>query len=244
MCVCVCLYICVCVLHTFVCVYRREQKSCEFNLYEAYAIDLIVSTGEGRTKTHDTRTTVFRKTDEIYQLKMKASRGGLVIQNPLHSFLRKRTLHCTLHLNGTVYTATFCLINERTPLFANLSLFVTRSLSAPLYSPVLTRNLPSASICITNPCTCSFSLFSPFPLSCPSNSSPFSSLSASSPLCLFLFLFSPFPLPFPFTPYHYLPRPFYFSFTISPSTFPLPPPFLLRSLLPLSPFHLICSILQ
>jgi curved DNA binding protein len=54
---------------------RREQKSCEFNLYEAYAIDLIVSTGEGRTKTHDTRTTVFRKTDEIYQLKMKASRA-------------------------------------------------------------------------------------------------------------------------------------------------------------------------
>ena len=209
------------------CVYRREQKSCEFNLYEAYAIDLIVSTGEGRTKTHDTRTTVFRKTDEIYQLKMKASRGGLVIQNPLHSFLRKRTLHCTLHLNGTVYTATFCLINERTPLFANLSLFVTRSLSAPLYSPVLTRNLPSTSICITNPCTCSFSLFSPFPLSCPSNSSPFSCLSASSPLCLFLFLFSPlYSLPPP--PHHHPPS--LFPFTISPfpmypSTFALSFPF-------------------
>ena len=57
------------------CVDRREQKSCEFQLYEAYAIDLIVSTGEGRTKTLDTRVTVFRKTDEIYQLKMKASRG-------------------------------------------------------------------------------------------------------------------------------------------------------------------------
>ena len=68
-------------IHAFVCVYRREQKSCEFNLFEAYAIDLIVSTGEGRTKTHDTRTTVFRKTDDTYQLKMKASRGG---QNPLH----------------------------------------------------------------------------------------------------------------------------------------------------------------
>lgn len=54
---------------------RREQKSCEFNLYEAYAIDLIVSTGEGRTKTLDTRTTVFRKTDDLYQLKMKASRA-------------------------------------------------------------------------------------------------------------------------------------------------------------------------
>jgi curved DNA binding protein len=54
---------------------RREQKSCEFNLYEAYAIDLIVSTGEGRTKPMDTRTTVFRKTDDTYQLKMKASRA-------------------------------------------------------------------------------------------------------------------------------------------------------------------------
>ena len=69
-------------LNTYECQYftlspyfRREQKSCEFNLYEVYAVDLIVSTGDGRTKSLDTRTTVFRKTDEIYQLKMKASRG-------------------------------------------------------------------------------------------------------------------------------------------------------------------------
>lgn len=62
-------------VYTCIHLHRREQKSCEFNLYEAYAIDLIVSTGEGRTKPIDTRTTVFRKTEEIYQLKMKASRG-------------------------------------------------------------------------------------------------------------------------------------------------------------------------
>lgn len=28
--------------------YRREHKSCEFELHEAYAIDIIVSTGEGK----------------------------------------------------------------------------------------------------------------------------------------------------------------------------------------------------
>lgn len=54
---------------------RREHKSCEFELHEAYAIDIIISTGEGKTKQQDTRTTIYRKTDEGYKLKMKASRA-------------------------------------------------------------------------------------------------------------------------------------------------------------------------
>ena len=27
---------------------RKEHKSCEFELHEAYAIDIIISTGEGK----------------------------------------------------------------------------------------------------------------------------------------------------------------------------------------------------
>lgn len=54
---------------------RREHKSCEFEMHEAYAIDIIVSTGEGKTRQMDTRTTIFRRTEEVYKLKMKASRA-------------------------------------------------------------------------------------------------------------------------------------------------------------------------
>ncbi|XP_064388696.1 proliferation-associated protein 2G4-like [Halichondria panicea] len=54
---------------------KRDVKSCEFELYEAYAIDILMSTGEGKTRQADSRTTIFRKTDEVYKLKMKNSRA-------------------------------------------------------------------------------------------------------------------------------------------------------------------------
>ncbi|XP_054712156.1 proliferation-associated protein 2G4-like [Uloborus diversus] len=54
---------------------RKEHEKCEFELHEVYAIDVLVSTGEGKGREMDTRTTVFKKTDEVYQLKMKASRA-------------------------------------------------------------------------------------------------------------------------------------------------------------------------
>jgi len=54
---------------------RKEHEKCEFELHEVYAIDVLVSTGEGKGREMDTRTTVFKKTDEMYQLKMKASRA-------------------------------------------------------------------------------------------------------------------------------------------------------------------------
>jgi len=53
---------------------RKDHKKCEFEQHEVYAIDVIVSTGEGKPKKEDTRTTVFRHRQGIYQLKMKASR--------------------------------------------------------------------------------------------------------------------------------------------------------------------------
>ncbi|GFT09780.1 proliferation-associated protein 2G4 [Nephila pilipes] len=53
---------------------RKEHEKCEFEVHEVYAVDVLISTGEGKGKEMDTRTTVFKKTDEMYQLKMKASR--------------------------------------------------------------------------------------------------------------------------------------------------------------------------
>ncbi|XP_076437293.1 proliferation-associated protein 2G4-like [Babylonia areolata] len=56
---------------------RKEHEKCEFEVHEVYAIDILVSTGEAKGRELDTRTTVYKKKDIIYQLKMKASRQFL-----------------------------------------------------------------------------------------------------------------------------------------------------------------------
>ncbi|PVD35986.1 hypothetical protein C0Q70_02956 [Pomacea canaliculata] len=56
---------------------RKEHDKCEFQVHEVYAIDVLVSSGEGKGRELDTRTTVYKKKDIIYQLKMKASRQFL-----------------------------------------------------------------------------------------------------------------------------------------------------------------------
>ncbi|KAI8767245.1 proliferation-associated protein 2G4 [Biomphalaria glabrata] len=56
---------------------RKEHESCDFEVHEVYAIDILVSSGEGKGRELDTRTTVYKKKDIIYQLKMKASRQFL-----------------------------------------------------------------------------------------------------------------------------------------------------------------------
>lgn len=44
-------------------------------MHDVLAVDILVSTGDGKTKDKDTRTTVYKKTENAYSLKMKASRG-------------------------------------------------------------------------------------------------------------------------------------------------------------------------
>ncbi|XP_070570381.1 proliferation-associated protein 2G4-like [Ptychodera flava] len=53
---------------------RKEHEKCEFDVHEVYAIDILISSGEGKAREIDTRTTVFKRKDLVYQLKMKASR--------------------------------------------------------------------------------------------------------------------------------------------------------------------------
>ncbi|KHN80833.1 Proliferation-associated protein 2G4 [Toxocara canis] len=54
---------------------RSDMVKCSFEKYEAYAVDILMSTGEGKTRDLDTRTTVYKKADDlVYSLKMKASR--------------------------------------------------------------------------------------------------------------------------------------------------------------------------
>lgn len=53
---------------------RKSVEKCEFAVHEVWNVDVLVSSGEGKAKETDARTTVYKRKDTIYQLKMKASR--------------------------------------------------------------------------------------------------------------------------------------------------------------------------
>lgn len=54
---------------------KKEIKNMEFAVHEVYAMDVFVTSGSGKMKEHHTTTTVYKRTDETYLLKMKASRA-------------------------------------------------------------------------------------------------------------------------------------------------------------------------
>jgi curved DNA binding protein len=57
---------------------EEKVEEFEFAPYEVYAIDIVMTTGEGKPKERDDRCTVYkRQVDETYSLKMKASRSVL-----------------------------------------------------------------------------------------------------------------------------------------------------------------------
>lgn len=53
---------------------RKEHEKCTFEVHEVYAVDILISSGEGKGREMDARTTVYKKKDTVYNLKMKASR--------------------------------------------------------------------------------------------------------------------------------------------------------------------------
>jgi len=54
---------------------RKDHAKCEFEQHEVYGVDILISSGDGKAKEHETRTTVYKRTDLQYALKMKASRA-------------------------------------------------------------------------------------------------------------------------------------------------------------------------
>jgi len=54
---------------------RKEYEKCTFEVNEVYAVDVLISTGEGQGKEMDTRVSVYKRTDEQYMLKLKAARA-------------------------------------------------------------------------------------------------------------------------------------------------------------------------
>jgi curved DNA binding protein len=53
---------------------KKEHEKFELDKHEVYAMDVLISTGEGVGKERDNRVSIYKKTDETYQLKLKASR--------------------------------------------------------------------------------------------------------------------------------------------------------------------------
>ena len=67
---------------------------------EVYAIDMLISTGDGKSRDMDFRTTIYkREPDQVYQLKMKASRGECTIK--MKEFKLLKLLWQVIFVNDT-----------------------------------------------------------------------------------------------------------------------------------------------
>jgi len=53
---------------------RKEHEKFEFAVHEVYAVDVLITSGEGLGREKDAKITVYKKTDDTYMLKMKTSR--------------------------------------------------------------------------------------------------------------------------------------------------------------------------
>merc|ERR1712061_655460 len=53
---------------------RKEHDKFDFSVHEIYAVDVLISSGEGLGRERDAKITIYKKTDDTYMLKMKTSR--------------------------------------------------------------------------------------------------------------------------------------------------------------------------
>merc|ERR1711973_727462 len=53
---------------------RKEHEKFEFSVHEVYAVDVLISTGEGQGREKNAKITIYKKTEDTYMLKMKTSR--------------------------------------------------------------------------------------------------------------------------------------------------------------------------
>ncbi|THD22089.1 Proliferation-associated protein 2G4 [Fasciola hepatica] len=54
--------------------HKKSIEKCTFEVNEVWNIDILVSSGDGKAREHKARTTIYKKNETLYQLKMKASR--------------------------------------------------------------------------------------------------------------------------------------------------------------------------
>lgn len=68
---------------------KKEHEKVEFEDYEVYAMDVLVSTGDGTARELDTKVSIYKKTDVNYLLKLKASKA-------FYAEVRKRFHACAM----------------------------------------------------------------------------------------------------------------------------------------------------
>ena len=71
---------------------RKEHDKFDFSVHEVYAVDVLISSGEGLGRERDAKITIYKKTDDTYMLKMKTSR----------EFYSKVRSHAPFHLPFTM----------------------------------------------------------------------------------------------------------------------------------------------
>ena len=80
----------------------KKDEVFTFEEGEAYTVDILLSTGEGKHKTTETRPTIYKKVvGSNYQLKMKTSRAVScleILSSPLSSPFRKIPFSFSLSL--------------------------------------------------------------------------------------------------------------------------------------------------
>jgi len=53
---------------------RKEHEKYDFAVHEVFAVDVLITSGEGLGREKDAKITVYKKTEDTYMLKMKTSR--------------------------------------------------------------------------------------------------------------------------------------------------------------------------
>lgn len=57
---------------------KKSMEKLEFDVNQVWTVDVVVSSGEGKVKEKETKTTVYKRNIlSTYQLKMKASRRNI-----------------------------------------------------------------------------------------------------------------------------------------------------------------------
>lgn len=59
---------------------KKTNEKFKFEMNEVWDVDILVSTGDGKARDHSARTTIYKKNDTLYQLKMKTSRRKRTIE--------------------------------------------------------------------------------------------------------------------------------------------------------------------
>uniref|UniRef100_A0A7N8WLY5 Proliferation-associated 2G4, b n=1 Tax=Mastacembelus armatus TaxID=205130 RepID=A0A7N8WLY5_9TELE len=85
---------------------KKDHEKAEFEVHEVYAVDVLISTGEGKAKDGGQRTTVYKRDpNKVYGLKMKTSRTFFSeMERRFDTMTFCATLRLTLSLRPFLHT--------------------------------------------------------------------------------------------------------------------------------------------